>query len=114
MITLRYAILDNNNIVEHLIDIEELEKNSYFTSEQIIQKFFPDKKIIQQSEKTGEAKMGFYYYNNIFIQPRPYESWNWNGNEWIAPVKYPNNGKPNFWNEDDINWIPYTKEELNE
>lgn len=113
MTTLKYAVLDENDIVEYIIDIDEVKKNSSFTSYDIVKKFFPDKKIVQECDQTGKAQSGLLYHDNVFTQPCPYNSWKWNGSEWIAPVQYPENNRVNFWDEEKMNWLPYTEEELN-
>jgi len=43
-----------------------------------------------------------------FIAPRPsppFNSWTWNGEQWTAPVPYPDDGKGYAWNEEDQSWI---------
>lgn len=42
---------------------------------------------------------------NVFIPPKPYDSWMLNSNyDWKAPVPYPNDGKKYQWNENDQSW----------
>lgn len=40
----------------------------------------------------------------IIVGP-PFPSWQAEGNEWVAPVPYPNDGKRYIWDEDTQQWI---------
>lgn len=43
---------------------------------------------------------------NVVQRPQPYPSWNWiDGEGWVAPVDYPNDGKDYFWEEETQSWI---------
>jgi hypothetical protein len=49
----------------------------------------------------------FDYDNNVFISPKPFESWNLNENfDWHPPVNIPSdfNGINYLWNEENQNW----------
>lgn len=37
--------------------------------------------------------------------PSPYPSWVIDGNDWVAPTPYPNDGKAYYWDEDLLSWI---------
>jgi hypothetical protein len=41
------------------------------------------------------------------IPESPYNSWVWDGEEWNAPVLYPEDGQEYLWDEELLNWIPY-------
>ena len=44
--------------------------------------------------------------NNVFIAPKPFDSFILNENfDWIPPVEYPNDGKNYSWDEETISWI---------
>jgi hypothetical protein len=36
--------------------------------------------------------------------PRPFDSWQWNGEQWAAPVPYPEDGKHYVWDEASQTW----------
>jgi hypothetical protein len=44
-----------------------------------------------------------------FISPKPYHSWLLNTNtfQWTAPVPYPSEGGPYYWDEATLSWVPY-------
>ena len=49
----------------------------------------------------------FDYDNNVFISPKPFESWTLNENfDWQPPVNIPSdfNGINYLWNEENQNW----------
>ena len=49
-----------------------------------------------------------YTYNedeDIFIQPKPFESWIREGSKWVAPKAYPNDGNLYLWDEDLGDWV---------
>jgi hypothetical protein len=41
----------------------------------------------------------------------PFPSWvlNEKGNLWVAPVPYPQDGKPHVWDEATLSWVPFTR-----
>lgn len=48
-----------------------------------------------------------------FTAPRPpklYESWSWNGTEWMAPKPYPDDNKYYGWDEEKNEWVEVEKE----
>lgn len=55
------------------------------------------------------AGIGFTYdeVRDAFIPPRPFESWLVNENTclWEAPVVYPIDGKPYYWDESTLSWV---------
>ena len=54
------------------------------------------------------AGIGYTYdeTNDVFIAPKPYESWVLNTTDWIweAPVALPSNDKEYEWNEETTSW----------
>jgi hypothetical protein len=55
------------------------------------------------------AGVGYTYDagHDAFIPPQPFLSWTLNTETclWDAPVPYPDDNKPYYWNEDIENWI---------
>ena len=44
--------------------------------------------------------------NDLFIMPKPFESWSLNENfDWVAPVDYPNDGEKYIWDENNNTWV---------
>nr|BAR36714.1 hypothetical protein [uncultured Mediterranean phage uvMED] len=60
------------------------------------------------SIRKNYAGIGFTYdaQNDLFIAPKPFESWVLNEETfiWESPVKYPNDGNNYKWNEDSLEW----------
>ena len=54
------------------------------------------------------AGIGFSYdaVNDVFISPKPYQSWVINEKTWLweAPMPYPNDGQLYWWNELTTSW----------
>jgi hypothetical protein len=54
------------------------------------------------------AGIGFIYdrENDMFITPKPYESWllNLETGDWDSPIPYPDDGQIYYWNESILNW----------
>ena len=38
------------------------------------------------------------------IPEQPYQSWEWDGEKWNAPVEYPDDGNFYDWNEENMTW----------
>lgn len=55
------------------------------------------------------ASIGFTYdvVRDAFYAPQPFTSWTLNEDTclWDAPVPYPDDNKPYYWDEDTLNWI---------
>ena len=54
------------------------------------------------------AGIGYTYDEeaDAFIPPKPFESWVLNDQfSWIAPIDYPQDEKPYYWDEEAGNWI---------
>jgi len=56
------------------------------------------------------AGIGFTYdqVRDAFIPPQPFTSWTLNEEtcEWDPPSPYPNDGKSNQWDEEQLAWVP--------
>jgi len=54
------------------------------------------------------AGIGYSYLEDldIFVPPKPYESWNLNEEtaSWDSPVPYPTDGEEYVWNEENLSW----------
>ena len=47
---------------------------------------------------------------NWVISPAPYPSWVLDeNNQWTAPTPMPDDGKPYYWNEEQVSWVEYTQ-----
>lgn len=55
-------------------------------------------------ETAGEPWIDWTFEVEGWRPPRPFNSWNWDGNEWVAPIPMPNEDGPWEWNEDYLNW----------
>lgn len=42
--------------------------------------------------------------NGEWVPPRPYPSWSWDGDDWVAPVPKPTPGEWT-WNEETQEWV---------
>ena len=93
-----YAILDEKNIVEDVIEADS------DVSDNILNYFFPNKKIILETKETGEARTTMLFLNNKFIIQKPYDSWILDKDSWSAPVEHPNDGNFYTWNEAIRQW----------
>lgn len=50
------------------------------------------------------AGIGYLYINDMFVPPKPFESWTLNEHgQWLAPVDPPSEGKW-IWNEEQQQW----------
>jgi len=57
--------------------------------------------------RANYASIGFKYdtENDVFIPPKPYDSWTLNNNWiWEAPVEHPNDNNSYTWNEENQSW----------
>lgn len=54
------------------------------------------------------AGIGYWFdrQNDVFIAPKPYESWTLDpiSYDWVAPVPYPNDGALYVWDETSTSW----------
>ena len=56
--------------------------------------------------KTDYAYKGYYYNpeSNVFVSPKPYNSWLLINDKWEAPIHMPSGEGKYFWNENILNW----------
>ena len=55
-----------------------------------------------------ESKVGIgwtYSEEHGFRPPQPYPSWSWDGSTWVAPIPYPEDGQPYYWDEESQSWV---------
>lgn len=124
-----FAQLDQNNTVVFVTAVDNsdlLDENGVEQEELGIQHIYntiPDSNqhtwkqtSYNNSFRKRYATLGSTYdeVNDVFILPKPYDSWSLNSNtyEWEAPVPYPGNHlNPEgdgiiyyFWEEDKLSW----------
>ena len=111
-----FAKIDENNIVTQVIVVHnnELLNGSEESEEKGIdfcESLFGHRNWVQTSYngtiRHNFANIGFTWdpSNNAFYAPKPYLSWNLDGNFiWQAPVEYPNDGERYIWNEENQTW----------
>lgn len=56
-------------------------------------------------ETDGSPWIEWTKINGSWAPPKPYNSWTWDGAEWVAPIRYPEDGNEYEWNEDEQNWL---------
>lgn len=75
-----------------------------------VQVFYPENLVVESSDETFPASVGFLYLNNKFYPPKPYPSWVAKDDvpSWKAPVDYPldEDEKEYGWNEAEEQWEP--------
>lgn len=94
----RYAVVNDSGIVEEVVE------SSDDSVENVLSFFFSNKKIVLETEKTGHASTQFYFINEKFIAPKPFESWNLVEGKWTPPLEHPNDGNFYQWNEKNKSW----------
>jgi len=104
-----FAQVDENNVVVQVLVVsdEQQDRGQDFLANDLglggnwIQCSY-NNKIRKQYPGAG------YTYDpnaDVFIKPKPFESWTLNENyDWIAPIPYPNDGNFYRWDEKQINW----------
>lgn len=97
----KYAVISNNNLIEHLIDVED---ENIENPQNIIEMFFPENKVINTKDFFGSPFVGGIFDGKMFMPPKPYESWTLKEYSWVAPKSYPDDGNIHVWNEDDLCW----------
>jgi len=114
-----FAELDENNIVLRVIVVDNSVltvdgvENEMLGIEFIKNLLGSDTNWVQTSYNNSFrrkfAGIGYIYNHeyNIFIEPKPYESWvfDYIKLEWASPVDYPTDGFNYFWDESILNWV---------
>jgi len=114
-----FAKLDDNNVVETIVVIYNsiLDDGTENENEQqgidYLKNIHGDDTVWKQTSFNNNirkeyAGIGFTYdeVNDIFIRPKPYESWTLNSDfEWEAPIADPNTPNAEYiWDEENSNW----------
>ena len=121
-----YAILDENNkVIEVIVGIDENDINTLPDEFDSWETFYGNLKnktckrtsyntILNTHKLNGipfrgnYAGLGFTYddVNDIFIPPKPYESWELNETiwGWNPPIPYPDDENMYEWNENTQTW----------
>ena len=113
-----FAELNNENIVIRVIQINneiilddngvEQEQLGIDFCKQLLNSENDWKKTsFNNSIRKNFASVNFIYdsVKDIFIPPKPFDSWILDENdEWQPPVNHPNDGSNYRWNEDTQNW----------
>jgi hypothetical protein len=114
-----FAKINTNNIVEKIIAIDNNDccggtfPDGEICGQNFIQSLGLDGTWKQTSYNNSFRKkyagIGFLYDQNkdIFISPKPFDSWVFDNSEqdWVAPLPFPNDGNKYDWNENDQEWV---------
>lgn len=117
-----YAFLDDNNVVTEVITGKDEDEGLYDW-----EKFYASERGQNCKRTSYNTWGGVHKYGGIpfrknyaiiggvydpdrdaFIPPKDFPSWVLNENTclWEAPVPYPDDGNPYYWNEQDQIWSP--------
>lgn len=113
-----FAQLDKNNIVLQVLvinneDITVNEVEDEATGITFCQSLFGTDTQWAQTSYNNNMRMRYagigYWFdrqNDVFIAPKPYESWTLDpiSYDWVAPVPYPNDGALYVWDETSTSW----------
>jgi hypothetical protein len=105
-----YAFLDENIVTEVITGIDETELIEGLDPETWYGNF--RNQVCKRTSYNGKirgvyAAIGYSYDDDedIFIMPKPYESWIRSGSFWEAPVEKPDDGKSYKWDEAELAWV---------
>jgi hypothetical protein len=116
-----FAKLNDLNIVETVLVVDNINLMSHENIEQeelgiqyLKNIFGENTKWVQTSYNSNFrvrlAQYGFTYdsIRDAFIPPKSYPSWILDEVSclWVAPIPHPNDGKPYYWSEDVMDWVP--------
>ena len=114
-----FAKLDENNIVTQVVVVNDLDcrDENNFENEAVgvhfLRNIFGATTEWKQTSYNNNmrkqyAGIGYTYNseNDVFIAPRPYDSWSLNSEtfDWEAPTPYPDDGQVYHWNEEEQQW----------
>tara|TARA_Y100000310_G_scaffold223071_1_gene224863 strand:- start:226 stop:591 length:366 start_codon:yes stop_codon:yes gene_type:complete len=116
-----FAEIDENNIVLRVLVIEQdvIDSGLVGNPSKWIQTSYNTKEGVHLDPYTNQpdggvalrknyAGKGFTYdaTRDTFIPPKPYASWTLNEDtcDWDAPVPYPDDGLPYYWDESEQTW----------
>lgn len=76
----------------------------------IVAAFYPEAdEVVEVTESTQPASIGFEYRNGKFIPPSPFKSWEFDEElwQWRAPKKMPSvdAGSYCIWDESALDWV---------
>ena len=103
------VIVVNNSVLLDENNIESEEKGVQFCKQ-----IFGENSIWKQTSYNSSFRGNFagigYTYDdekNVFIPPKPYDSWALNETnfQWESPTPYPNDGNFYFWDENIFSWL---------
>ena len=49
--------------------------------------------------------IGWIKVEDSWVPPKPFASWQWDGNEWIAPIEKPSENLSWKWDENNHIWV---------
>lgn len=119
-----FAQLDENNNVVNVIVVANTETSDANGVEDesigvgFCKRLFGSATNWIQTSYNGNFRKNFagigYTYDaqrDAFIPPKPFASWVLVEEtcQWEAPVPYPNNGTPHYWDEANVSWVPVTE-----
>ena len=115
-----YAFIDKNNIVTEVIvgkneNEDGIDWETWYGNfrEQVCKRtsyntYANEHQLGGTAFRGNYAGLGYTYdeTNDVFIAPKPYESWVLNTTKWIweAPVALPSDDKEYEWNEETTSW----------
>ena len=116
-----FAKLDENNIVTQVVVVDNRDTADAFGVEkEYIGAAFLERILggvwkqtsYNNKIRKNYAGIGYSYDSNrdAFIAPKPFDSWLLHEGtcQWQAPVAYPTDGNPYYWDEQTLNWIAQT------
>lgn len=110
---MKYAFIDEDNIVVSLLHFEEEPSDitPFLENQKIILNNSNITAIIPENEEW--CNIGFVLNGDDFIPQKPYPSWLWDDAKriWMAPKVHPeliygNHGAAWQWDEENQEWIP--------
>lgn len=96
-----FAKINDSNIVEQVIVAEQDFINS-------LEGTWVETSIVIRKQRAGIG-MTYDKDNDIFVQPKPFDSWTLDSNhDWQPPKAMPADGpKSYYWDEETQDWINY-------
>lgn len=92
---LNFAVIENKAVI-NIIVAESKEIAESVVNKECVEFFLNDPITI------GASWSDVY---NKYVNPSPYPSWVYNGNEWKAPIDMPQDDNPYVWDENLLNWV---------
>ena len=98
-----FAKLDENNVVTDVIVAEQ----DFINSGKVGDSFLWVQTSYNNNFRKQYAGIGFSFdkTNDVFINPKPYESWTLDASfDWQPPTPKPDDGNAYFWDEENQQW----------